>query len=509
MEIPFVMYLYFFFNGILKNRKLKPLIAAIPIFLLYIAHDLYFFTFGTVPRLIEIKHIPQLIETLNFRYNLVIIPFFVLFAILIINIDPRQYRVLLWRSTPVIALLILLVLTPSKVSRFIKQNGEIYSWSDLKSVRKTGRLIFAIYNEAERIRLKRELASYRDPAVFYPLLSQLKSHVSKRHNIHIIVLESFIDPRRFQNITFNRPPAHRSFDQIFDHLIGSSHSPSFGTLTSEAEFEILCGVPGFMKFGMAEFDFFTGSETYCLPQVLNQLGYITIATNGHKPYYNAIKAYKGLGFQEIFFPKEYVPNNNTYLLMDDVTKGVLFDGSLLQQNLSYITKKLKHSNRPIFNYVIGMYGHFPFNRNESRRPTIINTDPPIPEIQKIANQFYYRTKAIADFITNIKTIDPDCLIIIVGDHLPPLGVSSKDTYKKLGYLNNQLDSLYLVPLLVVENGKVKKFNHIRHYHLYNVILNYITGGYYCKRNDCYPNPKGPEGELLLKKYLTIMSFASG
>ncbi|MCB2215224.1 hypothetical protein [Desulfofustis glycolicus] len=71
---------------------------------------------------------------------------------------------------------------------------------------------------------------------------------------------------------------------------------------------MLCGVPALRKLSGIEFDVFTGSRTLCLPNILSEAGYQTIATNAFYPdFFNATKAYRGLGFASINFPREFAP----------------------------------------------------------------------------------------------------------------------------------------------------------------------------------------------------------
>jgi len=119
----------------------------------------------------------------------------------------------------------------------------------------------------------------------------------------------------------------------------------------------------------------------------------TIATN--KGYFNSPQAYRSLGFNEISFLEE---NGNFKKTDGDVR---IFDGILLEHNLIKVRNILKESDSPIFNYVLGMYGHVPYERNLKERPDVIDVNHDDRRIHRIANQFYYRTKAIAEYIKGI------------------------------------------------------------------------------------------------------------
>ncbi len=111
-------------------------------------------------------------------------------------------------------------------------------------------------------------------------------------------------------------------------------------------------------------------------------------------------------------------------------KNHLFDGDLFDFNIKKIKYIIKNSNQPLFNYVIGIYGHSPYKRDLAIRPDVIKTECPNQDIKNIANQFYYRTKALAKYIDELIEIDPKSIIYITSDHIPGI-VSAKINYKYL------------------------------------------------------------------------------
>ena len=72
----------------------------------------------------------------------------------------------------------------------------------------------------------------------------IRSHSNNR-NVHLVVLESFLDPTLYQGASYTRDPLHPSFKKLFGNKMGLSVSPVVGGRTSQAEFEVLCGVPAF------------------------------------------------------------------------------------------------------------------------------------------------------------------------------------------------------------------------------------------------------------------------
>jgi hypothetical protein len=61
-------------------------------------------------------------------------------------------------------------------------------------------------------------------------------------------------------------------------------------------------------------------------------------------------------------------------------------------------------------------------------------------------------------------LDPDSLIILVSDHLPP-GQYGRKSYQKLNYLDARQESMLMNRILIIEAGKVKKLATIHHLYL--------------------------------------------
>ena len=263
------------------------------------------------------------------------------------------------------------------MTAFQETQQEIVLFSDTFSASNNGRISMMLYNEARRKNYLEKIAAHRvkpeSQADYDSVITRIKDQQDKR-NIHLIVLESFLDPGLLKGARFSRSPAHPAFSNLFGKKAGLSISPVFAGGTAQAEFEVLCGAPALREFSGIEFDVFTGAKAPCLPQILSQGGYETSATNSYKPdFFNSTNAYTGIGFEKRYYPQEFAAGYDTYFSTGDVTgEDYMFDGVLFSQNLEFITKRIKNNpGRPIFNYIIGMYGHIPHDINTSKRPMVI------------------------------------------------------------------------------------------------------------------------------------------
>lgn len=509
LEIPLLLYLYFFGNLITKKSRWQPVIVAVPIVLCYAVFDVYRLQLGRMPRLIEVRELPELLAILPFWLKAVLIGVWEIPLLLFLgNISRQSVKRAALGLLPLAALGIAVEWYPEAFSTaFEATQDEIVHYSDMISAGNNGRFSMALYNEAQRRSMLKKTAHYRENP-FYLLdkdrmVGEIKKQRRKR-NVHLVVLESFLDPELLLAAKYSRRPTHPDFEKIFKHRGSFSHSPVFGGGTGQAEFEVLCGVPALREVSGVEFNVFTGARTACLPNLLNEAGYHTMATNGYRPeFFNSVNAYAGLGFEKAYYPSEYAPGQDTYLTRGDVTdEEYMFDGDLLGQNLKFVAHWLKeHPQTPLFNYVLTMYGHTPNDINTQKRPEIITVTggPEDEQLQRAVNQYYYRTQAIAAFVRELVRIDPKSLIILVSDHLPPLQFGP-NTYEDYNYLGQQEEFLYLNRIFFVENGRSVEYNTIHHYEVPNIILNYVRR-----------SSKGRNGTFApvdyYKAYLTIMAQA--
>jgi hypothetical protein len=132
-------------------------------------------------------------------------------------------------------------------------------------------------------------------------------------------------------------------------------------------------------------------------------------------------------------------------------------------------------------------------------------------LEKVVNQYYYRTEAIAAFVSGLIAADPQSLIILVSDHLPSL--SGIKTYQELNYLCGTEAATFQNRIFIIENGRPVQYNTIHHFDIPRIILNYATKGKYCQEHACNFTSQGPTlsknsyRDEYRNDYLDIMSQA--
>ena len=236
-------------------------------------------------------------------------------------------------------------------------------------------------------------------------------------NVHFILLESFWDPMGLKAIRFDRDPLDSRFRELWQATGRSGiMSPVFGGYTANAEFESLCGFP--VVYDDVKFERRMVNNAPCLPAVLERYGYDTVASHPNvASFWNRINAYRRIGFSTYWSIDDFN--------LDDMNLGFLSDASLYRQVIDKLDNR-ENLDKPVFNYIITYFGHWagPMNypMNESR-PQVIRCKGgcETPEIESYANAMYYKSKELMTFLDNLRTSDPDALIVAFGDHLPFLG----------------------------------------------------------------------------------------
>lgn len=494
LEFFLVTISYYALFFILKNNRYRHFLALFPIILFYIFYDYYFVSFGKIFKFCDLSELPELIDVLPFwQIALYVTILLHVFFILFINLTKVWYRYLL----PLFIIMLLVISVSIKPVWYIDglfkpwARFGVTQWSD-QGTAQNGYITVLLYFEAAMVNSKdianeiytRHAKEYEEEQV---KLTQFLKEKNNKRNIHVIMMESFFNPQLFTKISYNGVIYAPEFSKLINNKESTVISPVFGGFTAEAEFEVLCGAPALHKYGSIEFNSFTGENVFCTPNLLKEAGYRVVATNSYKPsFFNAINAYKGIGFGEIYFPKQYAPKSNTYVSLVDDSKYI-FDGDLFAQNLAFVKAHLEQKDHlPIFNYVLGVYGHLPFTMDEKRHPirfkAQVNKKPLNDEYQRASNQVFYRTQALADYIEKLIKLDPDSLIIIMGDHVPKL--SGTQFYKEMGYRNNEDDNFHKPPIFYIINSKVVKKEPLHQYDMMTIMFDYLTDSQYCKAYPC-------------------------
>lgn len=520
LEIPLLLYLYFYCNLITRSSRLQPLIAALPITMIYLIFDAYYVLFGRLLRVVEVTELPEMFLVIPFlnKVSLVLIvglPLGLFFS----SVSWRRLQPLALGAVPLLVLTLTVECFPSGFMTTFKRTLKPIDWmSDSRNAANNGRLSMTLYNEARRVSSLEKTMAYRDNNTYLSAFDdvvQKVRDVKQKNNVHLIVLESFLDPNLLLNARFSQNPEHPSFTALFANKGGLSISPVFGGATAQAEFEVLCGVPAMRELSGIEFDVFTGAQTLCLPNILRQVGYQTMASNAFIPdFFNSTKGYTGVGFEKIYYPQEHAAGMESYFKAGDLINELfMYDGDLLSSNLNFVKEWIKRNpGKPLLNYIMTIYGHTPHLLDLAKRPRIVAIERGgtflDDQLERAVNQYYYRTQVIASYVRELIRIDPHSIIILVSDHLPSL-TYGPNTYNDLRYLDNTDDAIHLNRIYIVEDGQPTQYGIIRHYDVPRLVLNYLTMNRI--NNDLAPSvdPSGQHVAMasLREQYMAVMAHA--
>lgn len=507
MEVPVLLYLYYCLNQLTRPSRWQAVVAALPLLMLYAGHDYYFVRFDRVPQWAEFSQLSALLGVIDLELLLLLGVLTWTPIVLLIAHMRLSIRGLLL-SVPAILLFAMPFGYPGAFLQVFKKiSFEVIYYSPIVNVSHNGRMATSLYHEARRKETLESLARFRDPdALSFRIPPEMRQAVNGK-NVHLIVLESFIDPTLWDKLPKKIQPVHPDYRKLVGDGAGFSISPIFGGYTAQPEFEVLCGVPAFQEFDQIEFNIFTTAKTYCLPAILKEFGYSSTASNAYKPeFFNTVAAYQSLDFDAVYFAKEYTPTQDTYLSRGpEENNQYLYDADLFAQNLAFVERRLAEK-KPFFNYLLTVYGHFPFELGARAGPPLFAL-PELPEaVEKIVNQHYYRTQALAGYIKRLMALDPTALIVLVSDHLPPLP-DGRGEYDTLGYFQSDPERLLINRFLVFREGKLEKYDRFAHFNIYRMILDFVTDRAYCRQLTCnFGHPL--DREVYRNDYRTIMGLAS-
>jgi len=370
-----------------------------------------------------------------------------------------------------LAAIVLAMYPPQAMAAQMQRATTGYTWFPLAVVRghwgsflRSG-LSFAARHQ-ELVRLE---------SVASPYMGFIGSDLGKanQRNIHIIVLESFIDPLSIPGAQITPDPFAPMFQEWRRSSGLRSVQPVFGGRSPDGEFEILCGLPVTLDDGAVIFSQLKLPSVDCLPRKLQSLGWKTESWVPVSPAeFSYDQAYERIGIENRRF--------NGNMDMSDLDGVTLSAGSLLQQNLDHVRTMLK-AQEHYLNYIFVTAGHFPYEVDRKKRPYQVSVDPDSKLLMGYINCSYYTSHAVEGYITSLREIDPDAIIVVLGDHPPGLpGLPSQITYPR------PVATRFDVPLLIFNGreGAIDLKGRVPGYYIPGIIADLLTDGEFCRRNRC-------------------------
>lgn len=253
---------------------------------------------------------------------------------------------------------------------------------------------------------------------------QKTNEVEEKPNIIFIQLESFMDLKRMQGVTYSEEPT-----PVYSSLRktcpgGFLKVPSVGAGTANTEFEILTGMT-LDYFGAGEYPYKTVLQDETCESMaynLRELGYRTgVLHNNTGSFYSRNKVFANLGF-DYFVSSEYMENlsyNPIGWAKDKVLTG-------------QIQHILKATSEPDLIYTITVQDHGKYPTELLENPHIkVNGFAPEDEERQNAFTYYvnqcHETDAfLGSLIATLNAFEEPVVLVLYGDHLPNLDITEEE-----------------------------------------------------------------------------------
>ncbi|MES5096850.1 LTA synthase family protein [Agrobacterium sp. BA1120] len=243
---------------------------------------------------------------------------------------------------------------------------------------------------------------------------------STRPDVIMIMSESLWDPTRLSNVSFSQDP----MPTIRSRQSGHVFSPEFGGMTANVEFEALTGFSNaFLPYGSIPYQQYVRQPVPSLATFFRGEGYSAMAMHPFQDWFwNRREVYKSFGFEE-FRSEETLPPMEK--------RGIFASDEALT---SEIMQAVDAANNPLFLFAVTLQGHGPYEPNRYANNSV-SINGPLSNSATEALTTYAQGVAEADesfarLIDWAKKRERDTVIVLFGDHLPPLG----QVYVESGYM---------------------------------------------------------------------------
>ncbi|WEX75971.1 LTA synthase family protein [Sinorhizobium numidicum] len=299
-------------------------------------------------------------------------------------------------------------------------------------------------------------AGYMADAIDRIPVKPLPAGTSHRGKPDVIVLmsESFWDPTRLPNVKLTPDP----MPTVREMQAGNVFSPEFGGMTANVEFEALTGFSNaFLPYGSIPYQQYIRNPIPSLATFFRGEGYVSRAIHPFQGWFwNRTAVYKAFGF-DMFKSEENMPamqKRGIFASDESLTKEIIRQADAL--------------NDPFFFFAVTLQGHGPYEPNRYAKNTI-KVEGNLPEGDRQVLATYAQGIKEADDSLKMlmdwaKQRDRETIIVLFGDHLPPLNT----VYTSTGYMKDitaerkgpkdQMKAQHETPLVVWSNKTGPKKN---------------------------------------------------
>ncbi|SEL70219.1 LTA synthase family protein [Xaviernesmea oryzae] len=239
-------------------------------------------------------------------------------------------------------------------------------------------------------------------------------------DVIMVMSESLFDPTRLPRLQLSPDPMPTMRALQSGHVF----SPEFGGMTANVEFEALTGFSNaFLPYGSIPYQQYVRESLPSLAAFFRAEGYVARAIHPFQRWFwNRETVYSAFGFEE-FRSEERLPplDKRGQFASDDALMGeIMRQADLL--------------DRPFFFFAVTLQGHGPYEAGRYPTETVTVTGD-LPDAERAALSTYAQgvqeaDKALARLIDWAEQRDRETIILLFGDHLPPLNA----VYPESGFM---------------------------------------------------------------------------
>jgi hypothetical protein len=273
-------------------------------------------------------------------------------------------------------------------------------------------------------------------------------------NVVVYMVESFMDPLDLQ-IKFSSDPIPAFRAATREHPHGYAIVPNECYGSANTEFELLTGMScSFLPKGACPYVQFMKREIPSLPAFLRAHGYTTHAVHADGPVlYGRLQVYPYLHFDQTAWLAERMERAE---VPSDIAGRCPADQALVDAII-----EISGSHRRFFVFAFPNSTHSPYDYDHYRNSDLDVCEPmPEParkELKTYINALRTTDRAIGNLLDHFRHAPQKTVVVIFGDHMPPL--SNSAIYAKAGLLTEAeppaLPRRRRVPLLVWSNFRGK------------------------------------------------------
>ncbi|MDZ7925638.1 MAG: LTA synthase family protein [Agrobacterium sp.] len=245
-------------------------------------------------------------------------------------------------------------------------------------------------------------------------------------DVIMLMSESLWDPTRLENVKLSADP----MPNIRAKQSGNVFSPEFGGMTANVEFEALTGFSNaFLPYGSIPYQQYIRRPVPSLASFFRGEGYSAIAMHPFQEWFwNRKEVYKNFGFEE-FRSEETLPPM-------EKRGNFASDDALMEQ----IMVAADEARNPLFLFAVTLQGHGPYEAGRYASDSIgVEGDLSASASQALTTYSHGVAEAddaLLKLMRWAKKRERETIIVLFGDHLPPLG----QTFVESGYMPGMVAS---------------------------------------------------------------------